>query len=686
MAIRKNVKDLTNSEKSAFVQAIKTLKSDGRYDLYVLRHAQAPMANIHRCPAFLPWHRQFLLDLEHEIQTVSGNPNMGIPYWNWAEDQASGSPENGPVWAHDFMGGDGDPNDGYKVKTGPFRASEWTIINSTGADAGPLIRRFGVGTPSLSTHADVQEALNITVYDQIPWSTGSNPSHRNRLEGWYGETGPGLHNRGHVWVGGSMSPMTSPNDPVFFLHHCFVDKIWADWQKKHPSSLYQPQNGGVQGQNYHDFMEPTVSGTITPANVWNIDDLGYSYAEAVQPQLAVRNFGYVAGGWRENKHPRMMADVTGDKKTDIIGFGNAGVYVSINNGDKSFQPPVRAVNNFGYSAGGWRVEKHPRMLADINGDGLADIIGFGNAGVYVSLSNGGGTFQPIQRVINNFGYNAGGWRVDKHPRMMADTTGDGCDDVVGFGNAGVYVATSKGDGTFNPPIRGVNNFGYNAGGWRIDKHPRKMADTTGDGQADIIGFGNAGVYIANSNGDGSFSTPRRVIDNFGYAAGGWRVDKHPRFVADLNGNGRADIIGFGNAGVYVALNNGNGTFTAPRRVVNNFGYQAGGWRVDKHPRFIADTTGDGTQDIVGFGNAGVYVSLNNGDGTFQAPELVVNNFGYQAGGWRVGMHPRTMSDVMGHVAEGIVGFGNAGVYVVYELFPHLNTETSAAPERELELV
>jgi hypothetical protein len=47
---------------------------------------------------------------------------------------------------------------------------------------------------------------------------------------------------------------------------------------------------------------------------------------------------------------------------------------------------------------------------------------------------------------------------------------------------------------------------------------------------------------------------------------------------------------------------------APQLVVRNFGYDAGGWRVDRHPRFLADTTGDGRADIVGFGNAGVWVS------------------------------------------------------------------------------
>ena len=68
--------------------------------------------------------------------------------------------------------------------------------------------------------------------------------------------------------------------------------------------------------------------------------------------------------------------------------------------------------------------------------------------------------------------------------------------------------------------------------------------------------------------------------------------------------------------MYVALGNGDGTFGAVQFVVADFGYEAGGWRVDKHPRFLADLTGDGRADIVGFGDAGVYVALGNGDGTF----------------------------------------------------------------------
>ena len=123
-------------------------------------------------------------------------------------------------------------------------------------------------------------------------------------------------------------------------------------------------------------------------------------------------------------------------------------------------------------------------------------------------------------MVDNFGYNAGGWRVDRHPRLLADTTGDGRADIVGFGNVGVYVSRANADGTFGAVTRVVDNFGYNAGGWRVDRHPRFMADTTGDGRADIVGFGNVGVYVSRANADGTFGAVTRVVDNFGYNAGG----------------------------------------------------------------------------------------------------------------------------------------------------------------------
>ncbi len=116
------------------------------------------------------------------------------------------------------------------------------------------------------------------------------------------------------------------------------------------------------------------------------------------------------------------------------------------------------------------------------------------------------------------------------------------------------------------------DLGYQAG-WRVEKHPRFLADLTGDGKADIVAFGDAGVYTARSNGDGSFAfTPTPALTDFGYAAGDWRVERHPRAVADVTTTGRADLVGFGEAGVLVAVNRGDGTFRPrPLFVIPGFG-------------------------------------------------------------------------------------------------------------------
>ena len=98
-----------------------------------------------------------------------------------------------------------------------------------------------------------------------------------------------------------------------------------------------------------------------------------------------------AGSWKSNDHfPRELADVNGDGKVDIVGFGGTGVYLALGNGDGSFKPIVADLQAFGSdpSAGGWFSEdRFPRHLADVNHDGAADIVGFGYDGVYESLSS-----------------------------------------------------------------------------------------------------------------------------------------------------------------------------------------------------------------------------------------------------------------------------------------------------------
>src|SRR5882724_10235612 len=211
---------------------------------------------------------------------------------------------------------------------------------------------------------------------------------------------------------------------------------------------------------------------------------------------------------------------------------------------------------------GWRVEKHPRILVQLTNNpgqpGHMDIVGFGDCGVWTALGNGAGSFQQPNVVINNFGFQAGGWQVDKHPRFVADLTGDGCGDIVGFVDAGVWTAIGNGDGTFQAPKFVLANFGYNQG-WRVENHPRFVVDLDGDGHADIIGFGDAGVWTAMGDGHGGFGAAQFVLANFGYNQG-WRVQSHPRFVAKLRTGNFVDIVGFGDAGVWTALGSAGGGF------------------------------------------------------------------------------------------------------------------------------
>lgn len=293
MAVRKNVASLTSAEKTALVAAIKGLKSSGKYNEYVVRHVQAmntatpstvstSVRNAaHRGPAFLPWHREYLRLYELDLQAEAGDQSLGLPYWDWSSDAALPNPATAPVWANDLMGGSGNP-----VSTGPFayNASDpntWVTVNSSGNPAGGLRRAFG-GAPTLPSQADVNAALGHTPYDSAPWHRSSTPSFRNVLEGWIntsGTSGNYLHNRVHVWIGGDMLPGTSPNDPVFFLHHCFIDKLWADWQRQNSGAAYAPMSGGPQGHNWNDQMSPW---TTTPQDVWNHIALGYIYDTEAQ--------------------------------------------------------------------------------------------------------------------------------------------------------------------------------------------------------------------------------------------------------------------------------------------------------------------------------------------------------------------------------------------------------------------
>jgi hypothetical protein len=329
-------------------------------------------------------------------------------------------------------------------------------------------------------------------------------------------------------------------------------------------------------------------------------------------------FGPGAGGWSsDDTYPRKVADISANggaaDGADIVGFSSAGVYVSLATAGGHFATPTFELAAFGTNAGGWSSDNtYPRKLGDVNNDGRADIVGFSSAGVYESLATGGGHFAMPTFELAAFGVNAGGWSSDNtYPRKLADINGDHLADIIGFSSAGVYVSLATAGGHFAMPTFELAAFGVGAGGWSSDNtYPRELADVNGDGRADIVGFGQAGVYVSLATAGGHFAMPTFELAAFGTGAGGWTSqDLYPRKLADVNADGMADIVGFGQAGVHVSLATGGGHFAAPTLGIHDFGVAAGGWTSDNtYPRGLADVNADGTADIVGFSHIGVFLS------------------------------------------------------------------------------
>ena len=320
-AVRRNIV-ASASDREAFIEGVRLLKQESSgvttedfniprrpgvsiqplstYDLFVIWHVAAmnqmtPAGNssgrnaAHMGPAFLPWHRWMLLQLELQFQRVLNEPDFGLPYWDWAEDgeQPINQQPAQPIWSANCLGGDGRASDN-SVVTGPFRNTGYfrVVVETDGsvqmwATNRPLRRRFDhVRGRSLPQKSEVTRALNESNYDEEMWDSSAGGM-RNHLEGWVPRnTAPHLHNLVHVWIGGDMGPASSPNDPAFFLNHCNVDRVWAAWQDRHPTRPYLPTANAPNDLFRHRRNDPLHSmltnDQVTPGDMLNVS-IYYSY-------------------------------------------------------------------------------------------------------------------------------------------------------------------------------------------------------------------------------------------------------------------------------------------------------------------------------------------------------------------------------------------------------------------------
>ena len=290
LLLRRNQAKLTSSMKDKFVDALLRLKSDGKYDQYVQWHIDA-MNNAtpntvssfirnsaHKGPAFLPWHREFLRRFELDLNAIDND--VTLPYWDWTVD---GHDIGDSIFDTNFMG---------NADEGPFKSSNWTFDSSWSSDLRVGIgvhRILNLNNLSFPSISNVNACLAHNDYDSAPWDMASPSGFRNTLEGFNGLNG--LHNRIHRIIGGDMGRAYSPFDPLFFLHHANVDRLWAEWQITHPGpDHYVPDDNAssdLLGHRLNDSMypwnDPAFPELVTTTNVLYHTALGYTY-DSIYPR------------------------------------------------------------------------------------------------------------------------------------------------------------------------------------------------------------------------------------------------------------------------------------------------------------------------------------------------------------------------------------------------------------------
>jgi Common central domain of tyrosinase len=225
MAIKRpNQKNLSAREWDDFINAVNAMHGIGTtapaYRDFVRLHADAmSMAGmswgVHTMPSmgvigvnFLAWHRRFIFAFEKRL-------GVPLPYWDWIADPQIPARLNDPSLLASWGA------------TRSWNRSEMPTQDQLESQIRP--KRFSV----------FQRSLEL-----------------------------GAHAAVHIAIGGTMNSPSSPTDPIFFLHHANLDRIWSEWQVKNPRSNPTNKNEILQ--------RPPIEG-VKVSSVLSISSLGYSY-------------------------------------------------------------------------------------------------------------------------------------------------------------------------------------------------------------------------------------------------------------------------------------------------------------------------------------------------------------------------------------------------------------------------
>ena len=211
-------------------------------------------AEIHQnnCPHgnwyFLPWHRKYVLDFEEICRDLSGNQNFALPYWNWTQTRSI----PGPFW-------------------------RGTLLDTTRVvDRDDTIPAQFVGQPIID---NILRQTDFELFASFR-PDGQNNTNQNwqQAPGGKAQLERTPHDNVHVWISGNMGTFMSPLDPIFWLHHCNIDRLWAEWNAPPRSN---PNTSSALWANFTLRPFNTVVGTLQ-----SVTQLGYTYDTLAQPQLA----------------------------------------------------------------------------------------------------------------------------------------------------------------------------------------------------------------------------------------------------------------------------------------------------------------------------------------------------------------------------------------------------------------
>uniref|UniRef100_A0A915AJX6 Tyrosinase copper-binding domain-containing protein n=1 Tax=Parascaris univalens TaxID=6257 RepID=A0A915AJX6_PARUN len=231
MSYRKEYRMLTDDERNRWHYALAELKRSGEYDQLSMQHQVVGSGSgAHSGPGFLPWHREYLKRFEIALRLI--DPTVAIPYWDTVMDNYLQDPRDSimfsPIFAGetDFFG---------NVVTGPF--AYWSTLEGRNA----ILRNLGQ-EGALFTENNLLQVISQTNIEYVMAYTAplmGCPFPINFFALEY------AHSNVHLWIGGHMKPPeSSSNDPIFFMHHAFVDFVWELWREaRQPrlSNMYTDQ-------------------------------------------------------------------------------------------------------------------------------------------------------------------------------------------------------------------------------------------------------------------------------------------------------------------------------------------------------------------------------------------------------------------------------------------------------------